>query len=108
MDRKNEIMDVVTACGSDAVMAVDVLGFAFLAEHGYPEAKEAWSSSLADRVRKHMSRNGHKLFTHGFFDDKSGQYVVWYTLQKGKRVLATSGAVRLQGKPMEGRTDAQG
>jgi hypothetical protein len=106
--KENGIMEIISACGADAVEAVDKLGFAFLAEHGYPEAKEAWSSSLADRVRKQMSCNGHKLFTHGFFDDKEGQFVVWFTLQKGKRVLATSSAVRLQGKPMEGRVDAQG
>ena len=108
-EEKSNPLAVAAACGADVSAEVDRVCGEFLAANGYPEALDKnMSSTLRDAIRKKMSKRGERLHIKGWWDDKCGQYVIWFTMQRGKRVLATSRAVRLQGKAVEGYNDAQG
>ncbi len=106
---KSNPFEVAAACGPEVSAEVDRVGYQLLAENGYPEALEKnMNNTLRDAIRKKMSKRGERLIVHSSFDADRGQYVIWFTLQRGKRVLATSAGVRLQGKPLEDLDDAQG
>ena len=101
--------EMAAACGADVSAEVDRVGYQLLADNGYPEALEkGMNNTMRDAIRKKMSKRGERLIVHSSFDAERGQYVIWFTLQRGKRVLATSAGVRLQGKPLEDLDDAQG
>ena len=106
---KNDAFVMAAACGAEVCAEVDRVGYKLLADNGYPEALEKnMNNTLRDAIRKKMSKRGERLHVRNKWDEKSGQYIIWFTLQRGKRVLATSSAVRLQGKPIEGFNDAEG
>lgn len=106
---KSNPMEVAAACGAETVAAVDRTGYQFLASNGYPEVLEkGYGPTVRDAVRKKMSKRGEKLYTHSKWDAELGQYIIWFSLRRGKKVLATSSPVRLQGKPLEGLYDAKG
>ena len=99
---KLNVWDVVAGSGSEAVAAVDGLGYRFLADNGYPEAADKLTPTMRDAIRKKMSKRGERLHIHGSFDGDKGVYSVWFTLRRGnRRLLATSKAVRLQGVAMD-------
>ena len=100
-EHKLHVMDVVAGCGAEAVAAVDKLGYRFLADNGYPEAAGRMDSTARDAIRKKMSKRAEKLHCHGFFDGDLGQYIVWFTLRRGKKILATSSSVRFQGVALD-------
>ena len=94
--------EVAAACGADVSAEVDRVGYKLLADNGYPEAlAKDINSAVRDAIRKKMSKRGERLLVHSKWDEEKGRYVIWFTLQRGKRVLATSASVRLQGKPLE-------
>ena len=107
-EQKSNPFEVAAACGADVSAEVDRVGYQLLAENGYPEAMEkSMNNTLRDAIRKKMSKRGERLLIHSKFDGELGRYLIWFTLQRGKRVLATSRPVVLQGKPLE-EGDAEG
>ena len=108
-EQKSNPFEVAAVCGTDVSAEVDRVGYELLARNGYPEAlTKNMNNTLRDAIRKKMSKRGERLLIHSKFDGELGRYVIWFTLQRGKRVFDTSAAVRLQGKPLEDPEDAQG
>ncbi len=108
-EEKSNPLAVAAACGAEVSAEVDRAGYELLAANGYPEAMEKnMGNALRDAIRKKMSKRGEKLIVHSKWEADVGRFVIWFTLQRGKRVLATSRAVRLQGRAVEGYNDAQG
>lgn len=106
---KSNPFEVAAACGADVSAEVDRVGYELLARNGYPEAlAKNMNNTLRDTIRKKMSKRGERLLVHSKFDGELGRYIVWFTLQRGKRVLDTSAAVRLQGKPLEDPDNEEG
>ena len=107
-EQRSSPFEVAAACGADVSTEVDRVGYKLLADNGYPEAlSKAMNNTVRDAIRKKMSKRGERLLVHSKWDEEKGRYVIWFTLQRGKRVLATSASVRLQGKPLED-DDAEG
>ena len=101
-EQRSKPFEVAAACGADVSAEVDRVGYKLLADNGYPEALEKnMNNTLRDAIRKKMSKRGERLIVHSKWDAERGQYVIWFTLRRGKRVLATSQGVRLQGRPLE-------
>ena len=101
-EQRSKPFEVAAACGADVSAEVDRVGYKLLADNGYPEAlAKDMNSAVRDAIRKKMSKRGERLLVHSKWDEVKGRYVIWFTLQRGKRVLATSASVRLQGKPLE-------
>ena len=107
-EQRSNPFEVAAACGREVSAEVDRVGYQLLAENGYPEALEKnMNNTLRDAIRKKMSKRGERLLVHSRFDGDLGRYVIWFTLNMGRRVLATSRPVTLQGKPLEDG-DAEG
>ena len=107
MEYKSDFWKKLIACGAQAVETVNRMGYELLAANGYPEAAGGELNSTAvDAIRKKMSKRGEKLIFTDAFDEKAGQWVIRCALCRGKRtVLATSPALLLQGKAIEGYVD---
>ena len=100
--------EMAAACGADVSAEVDRVGYQLLADNGYPEALEkGMNNTMRDAIRKKMSKRGERLLIHSKFDGELGRYLIWFTLRRGRRVLATGRPVVLQGKPLED-DDAEG
>ena len=108
-EQRSNPFEVAAACGPAASAEVDRMGYTLLADNGYPEALEKnMNNTVRDAIRKKMSKRCERLLVHSKWDENLGQYVIWFTLQRGKRVLATSAGVRLQGKPLEEAANEEG
>ena len=101
-EQRSNPFEVAAACGAEVSAEVDRVGYQLLAENGYPEALEKnMNNTLRDAIRKKMSKRGERLLIHSKFDGELGRYLIWFTLRRGRRVLATGRPVVLQGKPLE-------
>ena len=106
---KSNPFEVAAACGAEALEEMERKGRQLLADNGYSEVlREDYDTAMQEDVGQKMSERGEELGCHSKWDADLGQYVIWWSFWREGKLIATSSALRLQGRPLEVSGNAEG
>ena len=98
MSKEIDILDLLPA---EAIEAVDMLGYEFLAGYGYDVEGAKNSEAKQEELCKALQKSKEELRYSGAVDDKTGAILVWYEIYKNGERVATSKGIQFLPKKEE-------
>ena len=98
-------VDILDMLPPECVSEVDRIGYEFLEKNGYNVAGAESSKEAREAIREEMQKRGEVLKYSGAIDGQNKVILVWFTLSKGRKIIARSRGMKFIVKEKEPPTE---